>query len=347
MQVVVSAFSKYLAFNAGGAEVSTTSLLDEHSKKYGSKIRIISQDGVKFLGNELTRKVFPKSWDVLYIPGLVNLNRFSYYEYLVNKGRVAKWFAELDSDEIWSYGISAPAAIIGFQGKSKYFVRSETDLGLVNNYYTGSRRFAKAIYSTTEYPAKKAHQKDLMMAIERSTVIANSKYMASRTRELFGVTADVIYPSVDITLCKSQIQADPVAGRWVVFVGDSPVKGLRHVLAAAHHLPAVNFRIYSRFVQQLRQEENITWMPWEKDAWRIYRGAGLVIVPSQWEEAYGRVAREAYLLGIPVLVSNVGGLPEAVDEDQACLVDDFRNPDAWVRAIRNAIVMHQDLEFSQ
>lgn len=343
----IAAFSKYMAFGIGGAEVSTYRLLEDRELNHGDSITVISQANARFIGNLSNSQELPHQWNSVFIDNLLNLKRFSYLEYIANRKVLMRWFDQFSSSELWSYGISAPAAILSFQGHTRYFVRSESDLGIIGNYYTGTKRIAKALYSSVEYSAIKKHRTDLTMAIERSTVIANSKYMASRTRELFNITPEIIYPPVDIDIHRKQLEADPVDGKWVVFVGDSPVKGLSHVLAAARQLPATSFRIYSRFVQQLRQEENITWMPWEKDAWRVYRGARLVIVPSQWEEAYGRVAREAYLLGIPVLVSNVGGLPEAVDEDQSCLVDDFRNPDAWVRAITNAVTMQQDLELSQ
>ena len=39
----------------------------------------------------------------------------------------------------------------------------------------------------------------------------------------------------------------------------------------------------------------------------------LLIVPSLCDENYGRVAREKFIIGGKVLVSNIGGLPETVD----------------------------------
>ena len=37
----------------------------------------------------------------------------------------------------------------------------------------------------------------------------------------------------------------------------------------------------------------------------------LVLVPSIWLEAWGMVVTDAMLRGLPTIVSNVGGLPEA------------------------------------
>lgn len=60
-----------------------------------------------------------------------------------------------------------------------------------------------------------------------------------------------------------------------------------------------------------------------------------VCVPTQWAEAFGRVAAEASLVGIPVVASRTGGLLDALSGDErAVLVDDFSEPTAWARALR-------------
>ena len=330
--MIISAYSKFLSYYAGGAELSTISLLEKQCTN-STKIKIISHKDPKFGGTPLLPRSFPMQWENCYIPNLTCFNKFSYYEYLFNRDKLIRWFSDLESNELWAYGIDAPAAIIGFGGKSKYFIRSESDLGIDSNYYRGSIRFLKSIYTVSQSPAKNVYYRDLTFAIERSTVITNSKFMASRTKLLFGIDSEVVYPHVDISLHRKYLNDDRLESNWIVFVGDSEVKGISQVLFAAKKLPYLNFRIFTRFTNYPRIDGNITWMPWEKDSWRVYSGARLVIVPSQWEEAYGRVAREAYLLKIPVLVSNVGGLPEAVDEDQSCLVGDFSNPDEWVKRI--------------
>jgi glycosyltransferase involved in cell wall biosynthesis len=67
-------------------------------------------------------------------------------------------------------------------------------------------------------------------------------------------------------------------------------------------------------VAALRSElpANVTLHPPTRDMRPLYARARLLLAPSQWEEAWGRVATEAQVSGIPVLASNRGGLPEAV-----------------------------------
>ena len=59
----------------------------------------------------------------------------------------------------------------------------------------------------------------------------------------------------------------------------------------------------------------------------------MVLAPSRWEEAWGRVATEAHINGIPVLGSKTGGLPEAIGPGG--MVIDPRSPiEDWERALR-------------
>ncbi|TFH72265.1 glycosyltransferase [Gammaproteobacteria bacterium LSUCC0112] len=333
----ITAFSKFIAYDIGGAEASTRHLLADQNLIFGKRITLVSLMDASFVGRRAPLASIPSNWESLFINGCTQLQRFNHYEYLLNRKHIINWFSRCQADELWCYGILAPAAILGFDGPVRYYVRSETDLGIIGNYHRGVKRLAKEVYKLVELPASRTYQRDLDHSIRRSKVIANSKYMAARTKELFGIEADVLYPHVDVEVLRTSLSANISETKWIVFVGDSGIKGLDLVLYAAKVLPHLSFRIVSRFVEKQHQVGNICWTPWEKDVWRVYSGALLVIVPSQWEEAYGRVAREAFLLQIPVLVSAVGGLPEAVEGRRVNLVEDYRNPDAWVNAIQEVI----------
>ncbi len=60
--------------------------------------------------------------------------------------------------------------------------------------------------------------------------------------------------------------------------------------------------------------------------------AGVVLVPSQAPEAFGRLAVEAMAAGVPVLASASGGLRETVPATQRVRPHD--DPAAWVEAVR-------------
>lgn len=64
----------------------------------------------------------------------------------------------------------------------------------------------------------------------------------------------------------------------------------------------------------------------------IFQKARIVLVPSQWDEAFGRVAVEAMFFNVPVLGSRVGGLSEIVKHGGMALPKD--DPAAWVAEIK-------------
>jgi glycosyltransferase involved in cell wall biosynthesis len=54
---------------------------------------------------------------------------------------------------------------------------------------------------------------------------------------------------------------------------------------------------------------------------KAYRQTGIVLMPSKWEEPYGRIPIEAGASGIPTIATNKGGLPESVG-NQELLIED-------------------------
>ena len=64
----------------------------------------------------------------------------------------------------------------------------------------------------------------------------------------------------------------------------------------------------------------------------IFQKTRILLVPSQWNEAFGRVAAEGMLFGVPVLGSAVGGLAEIVSSGGVCLPKD--DVGAWEDEIR-------------
>ena len=52
-----------------------------------------------------------------------------------------------------------------------------------------------------------------------------------------------------------------------------------------------------------------------------YRRADVTVVPSRWQEPFGRVALEALWYGCPLVVTRCGGLPEIAAHGQAIVVE--------------------------
>ena len=65
----------------------------------------------------------------------------------------------------------------------------------------------------------------------------------------------------------------------------------------------------------------------------LYREAAVSVVPSVFPEALGLTSLEAQASGVPVVVSDAGGLPETVDAGKSGLVYDKRSIDQLGEAV--------------
>lgn len=323
----------------GGAEKSTFEILKLES--FHNEIQIVSFDGVKGFGAKSKKVEFPNGWDVEFIKDIKLFNRFPFWEYLANRKRVKEYFENIDykNSTLHTYALYAPIAINSFRGSAKLFIRSESDLAINKNYLHGFKKYLKYIYMVIEYPAFSVYKNDLKKAIVKAEVICNSEFMAQRLKKLFGKDSEVLYPHIDITRLKEEYNAvkSEVNDKGIVFVGDAVIKGIDTVKSLSRIMPNEKFYIFSRYIKDSMIEQNIVWMPWQKREVDIYKYAKIVIVPSICEEAYGRVSREAYVLDLPVLVSNIGGLPETVDEKREFIVEDYMNTKSWRMKIENII----------
>jgi glycosyltransferase involved in cell wall biosynthesis len=65
----------------------------------------------------------------------------------------------------------------------------------------------------------------------------------------------------------------------------------------------------------------------------VYRAIDVLVVPSLWQEPLAMTVLEAYMHGIPVIVSSRGGLPEAIEEKRTGLVYEPLEPGGLRRAV--------------
>jgi glycosyltransferase involved in cell wall biosynthesis len=103
----------------------------------------------------------------------------------------------------------------------------------------------------------------------------------------------------------------------VVMINPCAVKGISIFVELARRMPQLDFAAVASWgttegdLALLHANPNIRlWQPVE-DIAEIFAGTRVLIVPSLWAEALGRVITEAMLHGIPVLAADVGGTREA------------------------------------
>jgi len=114
----------------------------------------------------------------------------------------------------------------------------------------------------------------------------------------------------------------------ILFVGRLIAKkGIKIVLRSAARLSQVDFIIVGngpleKYVQSFSKKyKNVRYLgaiP-NHNLPSIYRQASLFLIASQYPEGFGRVSMEAVASGIPVIGSNLGAIPEALDETVSIL----------------------------
>lgn len=324
----VLAFSKNLFYGVGGAERSIFAELIKLDRSHDVSITRVK--GIKAFNADKYELKFPSRFDVLNFDRAFAFNHFFYNEYLFNRKIIRDFIVRnsYDFDELWAQNIWAPVALNNFSGRRVYFARDESFLNERPIYFKGIKAVVKQVYNFFDLPGFKIYCKDNMAAINNSDeIIANSEYMAEEIKKKFNRNSKIILPYIDKkSLLESYklLKADvPNNDKGIVFLGDSLVKGLNTVIQLAGDFQKERFYIFGRNVVSPRNTGNITYMPWTHSPAEAYKYAKVVIAPSVWKEAYGRVAAEATALSIPCVVNDIGGLPEAVNHNSSLIASDY------------------------
>lgn len=169
-------------------------------------------------------------------------------------------------------------------------------------------------------------------------LLPNSKFMEEYCFRHLGkkMPSAVVYPPLD-ELRRVAFNVKPI--HTIAMVGTSTKKGFKLVEYLAKKFPLVEFRILgskSKVKNSMILPGNLNILGWSNIQEEFSFRADAVLVPSLWEEPFGRVAIEALASGKPPLVSDIGGLPEAVSHERMlCLPPG--NQAAWVQAIGQLI----------
>ena len=167
-------------------------------------------------------------------------------------------------------------------------------------------------------------------------VVANSPFIARSIQNL-GVSAEFL-PSV----FPPDIYGVPTTRSKVLFVNPIKKKGLSISMALAAEHPEIPFvfslswRMRHADYRRIRRVGsalgNVEVRSATNDPSELYRDARVVLVPTQWPEAWPRVVSEAQLSGIPAIGGRVGGIPDAMGSG-GLLVDPAYSTRAWSEAL--------------
>ncbi len=154
-------------------------------------------------------------------------------------------------------------------------------------------------------------------SLKGARFVANSEFTARTYGKVFGIRSTVIPPLVEPELYRTETTRENVT-----FINPVAVKGLETALGVAELCPDIPFVFVESWpLSAERKQEleeriaalpNVTLRMRTSDMKSVYGKAKILLAPSVWQEAWGRVATEAHFCGIPVIGSNQGGLPEAI-----------------------------------
>ncbi len=146
-------------------------------------------------------------------------------------------------------------------------------------------------------------------------VVGVSRYVAGYVRRWSGIEA------VHVPISLMEPGPFPDLGRFdnefVTLVNPCAVKGISIFLALAERMPGVQFAAVPTWGTNkqdraaLQAYANIAVLDPVDDIDEILKRTRVLLVPSLWAEARSRIIVEAMLHGVPVIASDVGGIPEA------------------------------------
>lgn len=150
----------------------------------------------------------------------------------------------------------------------------------------------------------------------RTTV---SKAAGARLKKDYGFSSAVLPPA---SILNADRKPRLKSKGHILQVNTDPLKGGMLTWTLAKLLPEYSFAVVKNWevnnwpeeksVFELRPLSNVKILPRTNQMKSYYRKSAILLVPSLHNEGFGLVAFEGLLMGIPVIASRLGGLPEAL-----------------------------------
>lgn len=190
--------------------------------------------------------------------------------------------------------------------------------------------------------------KEHKFAVENADLIlANSKYVYRVCKKWYDIDSEVIYPFIVLT---DYIKQKPESQRgYITFINPIKHKGLDIFIRVAERMRTEKFLVvggeheaeWFKKNNEIKVFKHIQYVLRCTDMDNIYAKTKILLVPSLWPEPFGRICIEAMCNGIPCIVSNRGGLPEAIG-DAGIIINNPFDTRLWIDAINK---LNEDEEF--
>lgn len=144
----------------------------------------------------------------------------------------------------------------------------------------------------------------------RHLVVA-SRFMQRSTRSSIPWAKTVFIPNPVESLKENPVQRSP--NQWL-FVNPTAVKGVDFMIELAQKTPHEKFLFVGNWATESPKDlpKNVSVLPRQNGLREVFSKSKGLLMPSVWQEAFGRLVLEAMAAGVPVISSDRGSLPETV-----------------------------------
>ncbi|MFH0702000.1 MAG: glycosyltransferase family 4 protein [bacterium] len=212
-----------------------------------------------------------------------------------------------------------------------------------------SKSLARSIIVTTEYLFRKIHKlyDKVSYFVCISEAILELAYRSGIKREKLVLIKNCIDDSY------FKIQPEYANKGYFLFVGRlTRDKGVNYLLEAMKKLPDIELHIAGIGDEEKnlkKQAEklnlsNVKFLGFKlgKELEQEYRNCIATILPCNWFEAFGLTIIESFAYGKPVIASDVGGIPEIIENGKNGITFEIGNIDKLANAIKK-LYLNNDL----
>jgi glycosyltransferase involved in cell wall biosynthesis len=191
------------------------------------------------------------------------------------------------------------------------------------------------------------------------SIIVGSHYANQSLRKLTGFVGKVIHNGIELGINKSNISNEVSQLKLGILGTINPNKGqivaLKavkelikngnkvHLSLAGQSCDEIYFNQITEYINKNDLNSYVDLLGFVSDSSCFLKGLDLLIVPS-YDEVFPTVVLEALSIGLPVIASNAGGIPEIIDDKKNSYLFEVGNFIELVKIIHNISINKAQLE---
>lgn len=332
MKLLIVSFAYYPDV-VGGGEFSTKMIAEGMVEK-GHSVDVLCwamEDKAEYIkGVKVIRKYTPRLSEECMLATKNhkndNLKGYSKYEKLKNK------WADLFYSHKWyyfyknfikkgEYDAVHAATALSYLGRYNCY-KASYDLGIPISHVLRSPALIEFQFMGGHlsgiYRKLNAHAVKLLAGLA-----APSQYMLDLHNN-YGIRCNyqkAISNAVDIQEFKPSLHDIQEKQNIVLYAGDiRKEKGINTLIKATKEIQDVMLYLVGQgpLSKDTEQTDRVKLIPWveQSELYNLMKRAKVVVLPSEWEEAFGRIIIEGIANGTVALGSNRGGIPEVLNYDK-------------------------------